>query len=109
MLSSLLRPSRRSSRQGNGPSPFTSPSPRPPRRDPPNECSQLLPPSANNEGTDGHLSGVQDDEASNTEDEELESDNEDGVRDETPLLPIFSAAHLGSRTVFSDQLSLKMD
>ncbi len=97
MLSSLLRPSRRSRRQANDRSPFNSPSPEAARQNPLNERTHLLRQNQNNAVMGVETSGAEgDDHAdSNLEDEEVESDNEDGVRDETPLLPIFSAAHLG--------------
>lgn len=92
MLSSIFRPSRR---RGNGRSPFSSPSPESTRRNPPNIRSQLLGGRPNYAITGGETSETEDDEQEE-ENEEFEEDNEDGLRDEAPLLPIFSAAHLGS-------------
>jgi hypothetical protein len=99
MLSSLLRPTRISRTNADGRSPFASPSPDLARqRAPPNERSQLLQ-NPNNAVTSGETSESdgEDEEHpdSNYQDEEVDDENEDGVRDETPLLPIFSAAHLG--------------
>ena len=54
--------------------------------------SLLLDGNQNKAATSGEASGTEDEE----EEEEFEDDNEDGVREEAPLLPIFSAAHLGS-------------
>lgn len=75
------------------------------RRQPPDEQGRLLRGDEQSGGTAGGASGTDDYDQGNTdsniEDEEAESDNEDGVRDETPLLPLFSAAHLGSRAVLS--------
>jgi hypothetical protein len=100
MLSSLLRPSRGSQRRNVDHSPFSSPSPGIARRAAPNERSQLLPRSGNaRTGYREEIDGDNDnegDEGNATEDDDLLADeDEDGVEDATPLLPIFSAAHLG--------------
>jgi hypothetical protein len=70
------------------------------RRHPPHERTQLLRPhqidGPADEETSSTGSDHEDHAGLNPDDDESESGNEDGVRDETPLLPIFSAAHLGS-------------
>lgn len=101
MLSFLLRPARRSRTQADSRSPFSSSSPEAARRDPPDERSRLLRQDQDHP-TDGKStsdtdSEDDDDADPNLANEEMESDNEDGIRDETPLLPIFSAAHLGTK------------
>jgi hypothetical protein len=100
MLSSLFRPSRSSKRQRDTRSPFSSPSPAVTRRHPPHERTQLLSQDQANAPGIQNTSRTDSDEEDHTDhdldDEEFESGNEDGVREEAPLLPIFSAAHLGS-------------
>ena len=78
----------------------------------------------NNGGTDGYNTGINDYNEEDTsyindeegggggggggeEEEEEDDDNEDGVRDEMPLLPIFSAAHLGSKAALSSFMFLQ--
>jgi hypothetical protein len=104
MLSSLLHPSWSSRRQADHRSPFSSPSPEAARRDAPNERSQLLRREQSNTITDTEIGRTHDDDRGHTgsavEDGGHESANEDGVEDETPLLPIFSAAHLGLIAVY---------
>ena len=90
MISALLRHSTNSRRQANGQSPFSSPLPEVSQQGPPDERSPLL--EAGTSGTDGD---GEDQAVPNAAAHEFDTENEDGVRDETPLLPIFSAAHLG--------------
>lgn len=109
MLSSLLRPLQGSGRQPDGRSPFSSPSPQAPRWDSLNERSHLLPRDQHTTIREVEARGIQRGDEVQTDghldDEEGESGDEDGVRDDTPLLPIFSAAHLGSESVQSNLVS----
>ncbi len=102
MLSSLFRPSKGSRRQANERSPFSSPSPEVIRQGPANERTRLLRSNQNPATRNAETSEIAGDDAVRadltSDEEEAESDNEDGLRDETPLLPIFSAAHLGDKT-----------
>lgn len=102
MLSSLLRPSKSSRRQVTDRSRHKPSFPEVNRLNPPNERSKLLRHDQSNVtmGVEtGDTDGDDEDHAdAHLVDEELESDNEDGIRDEMPLLPIFSAAHLGSES-----------
>lgn len=98
MLSSLLRPSRRAKGQTHERSPFASSSPVATRRDRRNERSPLIRRNRHTATTYAETSGDEEHHSDSThEDEEQPNDDEDGVRDETPLLPIFSAAHLGPK------------
>lgn len=102
MLSSLLRPFKGPRRQTDERSPFSSPSPQAIRQGPPTERSRLLRPNQNNATRGAERSETDDDYADDADvsldEEEAEAGNEDGHRSETPLLPIFSAAHLGPKT-----------
>ena len=97
MISSLLRPKR--SRVHRDRSPFSSPftaaqiSPEGARRSFPNERRRAA--------ADYNSENEDEDDAIEEEDEEggdgnEGEDDEDGLGEATPLLPIFSAAHLGS-------------
>jgi hypothetical protein len=70
------------------------------RRHPPHERTQLLDQDQINAPGNKNTSSTGSDNEDHTDldldNEEFESGNEDGVREEAPLLPIFSAAHLGS-------------
>jgi len=105
MLSSLFRPSRSSKRQRDARSPFSSPSPVLIRRHPPHERTQLLGDDQTNGPGNKNTSSAGSDDEDHTDldldHEDFESGNEDGVREEAPLLPIFSAAHLGSNMSIS--------
>lgn len=103
MLSYLLRPARGSRTQADSRSPFSSSSPEAARQYPPDERSRLLRQDQDHPTIGKSTSNTDsdddddDDDDPNLGDEDMESNNEDGMRDETPLLPIFSAAHLGTK------------
>jgi hypothetical protein len=110
MLSSLLRPLKGSGRQPDGRSPFSSPSPQPTRWDSLDERSHLLRRDPHNTIREVEARGIErgdrdqidfQGEEEEEHEEQGESDDEDGLRDDAPLLPIFSAAHLGSQSVLS--------
>ena len=108
MLSSFLGPSKGTPTRPRGDrSPFSSPftsSPEAIRRSQANERRR---PAADYDTSDNeNASGSEDEEEQDEEDEdeddedeeeEEEEEDEDGAGEITPLLPIFSAAHLGSR------------
>ncbi|KAL9107413.1 MAG: hypothetical protein Q9227_007697 [Pyrenula ochraceoflavens] len=107
MLSTLLHPSRalRESRQRDR-SPFSSPftagsSPVATRR---GEATERRRPAAyfdTAEESNGEDFEDYEDEEEEEEDQFEEEDDEDGVGDSTPLLPIFSAAHLDSLPIYN--------
>jgi hypothetical protein len=98
MLSSLLRPKK--SRLVGDRSPFSSPytggptSPEATRNGILNERRRAASDFDESEGS-GEEDVVEDDEGDAREEDDGEED-EDGVGESTPLLPIFSAAHLGN-------------
>jgi hypothetical protein len=98
MLSSLLRPKK--SRLIGDRSPFSSPytgeptSPVATRRGFQNERQRASADFEETEAEDDEDEADDDEEA--IEDEDEGEEDEDGVGESTPLLPIFSAAHLGT-------------
>lgn len=114
MLSSLLRPKKR--RRDVARSPFSSPSGRG-DTSPEGVRRSLLHerrhPAAdyddeNYDGFDGdeHHDDDGEEEDEENEDDDEEDDDEDGAAEDTPLLPIFSAVHLGLFTPVSEAQSL---
>ena len=105
MLSSLLnlpRHSERRDRRDSALSPLARSSRPSIRLDNSDERTRLLEANHSPQDLAGHASRIRenDEESNNSiDDDPLELDDEDGPQEAAPLLPIFSAAHLGSDAV----------